>query len=70
MKSLKKLLTNKRGQSITEYALILGLVVLGLFAAVSLSGLSGALSTLFTSIGTAVSTCCAPAAPPAPPAAP
>lgn len=65
MKFFKRLLTDKRGQGITEYALILGLVVLGVWAAVVLTGLGPAISGIFADVTAAVGGCCTP--PVAPP---
>jgi Flp pilus assembly pilin Flp len=57
MKFLKELLTDKRGQGMTEYALILGLVVLGIWIAVSATGLSDAITGLFGNVATQVNSC-------------
>jgi len=50
-------LMKEEGQGITEYALILGLVVLGLWVAVSASGLGASITNLFTRVKTTVGLC-------------
>ena len=50
-------LMKEEGQGITEYALILGLVVLGLWVAVSASGLGNSITDLFNRVKTTVGLC-------------
>lgn len=57
MSLFKNLIAEESGQGITEYALILGLLVLGLWVAVSLSGLPGKITDLFTRVGATVDLC-------------
>ena len=54
---LKRLMVEENGQGITEYALILGLVVLALFIAVTQSNIGGQVNALFGRVGTLVADC-------------
>ena len=58
MKSLlKRLVVEEEGQGITEYALILGLVVLGIWVAVTQANIGGQITGLFTRVGALVGSC-------------
>lgn len=57
MSLLKQLVIDESGQGITEYALILGLLVLGIWVAVSLSDLPGKITGLFKLVGETVGGC-------------
>ena len=50
MELLKRFVVEEEGQGLTEYALILGLVVLGIWVAVSATGLSSGITGLFTNV--------------------
>lgn len=54
---LKRLVVEEKGQGITEYALILGLVVLGIWIAVTAGNIGGKVNALFGRVGTVVSGC-------------
>jgi Flp pilus assembly pilin Flp len=54
---LKRLMVEENGQGITEYALILGLVVLALFIAVTQSNIGGQVNALFARVGAEVAGC-------------
>ena len=54
---LKRLMVEENGQGITEYALILGLVVLALWIAVTQSNIGGQVNALFGRVGTEVAGC-------------
>jgi Flp pilus assembly pilin Flp len=54
---LKRLMVEEEGQGITEYALILGLVVLALWIAVTQSNIGGQVNALFSRVGNLVSDC-------------
>lgn len=54
---LKRLMTEEEGQGMTEYALIVGLVVLGIWVAVSATGLGAAITGLFGRVITTVGAC-------------
>ena len=54
---LKRLMVEENGQGITEYALILGLVVLALWIAVTQSNIGGQVNALFGRVGTLVADC-------------
>ena len=47
---LKRLANKEDGQGLTEYALILGLVVLGLWIFINASGLGSAIPQIFTGV--------------------
>jgi len=53
----RRLVVEEEGQGITEYALILGLVVLGIWVAVNGSGLGGEITGLFDKVKAVVSGC-------------
>ena len=57
MEFLNQLVREEEGQGITEYALILGLVVLGVWIAVNNSGLGTAITSLFGRITGVVNGC-------------
>jgi Flp pilus assembly pilin Flp len=57
MELFTQLVKDENGQGITEYALILGLVVLGIWAAVSASGMGASITSLFGRIKTNVAGC-------------
>ena len=54
---LKRLMVEENGQGITEYALILGLVVLALWIAVTQSNIGGQVNALFGRVGNLVADC-------------
>ena len=54
MELLKRLIVEEKGQGLTEYALILGLVVLGIWAAVSAGGTGESITEIFNQVATAV----------------
>lgn len=54
---LYQLLTEDDGQGITEYALILGLVVFGLWVLISTSGIGTSISTLFGNVKSEIDKC-------------
>ena len=45
------------GQGITEYALILGLVVFGIWLAITQTGIGNSISNLFTQVQSQVDSC-------------
>ena len=57
MELFQQLVREEDGQGITEYALILGLVVLGVWIAVNNSGLGTAITSLFGRITGVVNSC-------------
>ena len=57
MELIKRLAKEEKGQGITEYALILGLVVLGIWAAVSASGMGAEITNLFGRIKAVAAAC-------------
>jgi Flp pilus assembly pilin Flp len=57
MELLKRFLVEEKAQGMTEYALILGLIVLGVWVAVSVGGLGPAITAIFTAVTTAVESC-------------
>ena len=50
MELLKRLVVEEDGQGITEYALILGLVILGIWLAVKQSGIGASITAIFTAV--------------------
>ena len=54
MELLKRLMTEEEGQGIVEYALIVGLVVFGIWLLVQQSGIGGKVSNIFTNVGSAL----------------
>jgi len=54
---LKRLVVEEDRQGITEYALILGLVILGVWVTVKVSGLGTAITGVFNAVKTEVSNC-------------
>ncbi len=57
MELIKRLATEEEGQGMSEYALILGLVVLGIWVAVKSSGLGAAITTVFGNVKAVLSGC-------------
>ena len=57
MELFKRLVVEEDGQGITEYALILGLVILGIWFTVKASGIGNAVTTLFGNVKTEVTAC-------------
>ncbi len=61
MKDLfKRLLVEEEGQGITEYALILGLIVFGIWVTIQSSGIGDSIKTLFTNVKSQVDKCNGP----------
>ncbi|HEY3302391.1 MAG TPA: Flp family type IVb pilin [Candidatus Binatia bacterium] len=58
MELLKRFFVEEKAQGMTEYALILGLIVLGVWVAVSGLGLGDAITGIFTNVTTTVTGCC------------
>ena len=54
---LKRLLIEENGQGLTEYALILGLVVLGVWVAVTQTNIGASITGIFTNVNTIVAGC-------------
>ena len=54
---LKRLVVEEKGQGITEYALILGLVVLAIWIAVSATDIGTDITNLFNRVGDQVASC-------------
>lgn len=54
---LKRLMVEEQGQGITEYALILGLVVLGIWIAVTQTNIGQSITGVFSNVNTVVSGC-------------
>ena len=50
MQLLKRLVVEEDGQGITEYALMLGLVILGIWIAVKQSGIGNSITAIFTAV--------------------
>ncbi len=50
MELLKRLMLDEDGQGVVEYTLMIGLVVLGIWVAVSILDIPGAVSALWTSV--------------------
>ena len=57
MELLKRLIVEEEGQGLTEYALILGLVVLGIWVAVSQTDIGSNITNLFTNVSSEVADC-------------
>lgn len=57
---LKRLLLEEEGQGITEYALILGLIVFGVWVTISASGIGDSIKTLFTNVKDEIVKCSTP----------
>ena len=58
MKNLvKRFIREEKGQGMAEYALVLGLVVLGIWVAVATGGIGEAISGLFSNVSTEVKGC-------------
>lgn len=54
---LSRLMVEEKGQGITEYALILGLVVFGIWLVVQQSGIGNAISNVFNGVKSVVENC-------------
>jgi pilus assembly protein Flp/PilA len=54
---LKRLVVEEKGQGLTEYALILGLVVLGIWVAVTQTNIGTSIKGIFTNVNTIVAGC-------------
>jgi Flp pilus assembly pilin Flp len=50
-------MVEEKGQGITEYALILGLVVFGIWILVSQSGIAEAINNLFNNVASEIENC-------------
>ena len=50
MELLKRLMVNEDGQGVVDYTLMIGLVVLGIWVAVSILDIPGAVSALWTQV--------------------
>ena len=57
MKLLQRLVVEEKGQGITEYALILGLVVFGIWLLVTQSGIGAAINNLFGNVKDEIVNC-------------
>jgi len=57
MELLKRFFVEEKAQGMTEYALILGLIVLGVWVAISATGLGDAITGMFGSVATTVNNC-------------
>jgi Flp pilus assembly pilin Flp len=57
MEILKRLVMEEDGQGITEYALIVGFVVFGIWLAITSTNIGGKVSNLFTQVGSKVDQC-------------
>lgn len=56
MCSIRTVLKDKKGVAALEYSILAGLIVLGVVAAINTTGLTTNINTLFTNVGTAIST--------------
>jgi Flp pilus assembly pilin Flp len=54
---LTRLMVEENGQGLTEYALILGLVVLGIWVAVTQTNIGASITGIFTNVNTIVAGC-------------
>jgi len=52
MRFIRSLLRDKRGVSALEYAILAGLIVVGMATAVNSAGVKAKLTTVFTNVGT------------------
>ena len=57
MKLLRRLVVEEKGQGITEYALILGLVVFGIWLAITQTQIGQSISNLFTQVKGEIDAC-------------
>ncbi len=57
---LKRLFVEEEGQGITEYALILGLIVFGVWVTISASGLGDSIKALFENVKSEIEKCSTP----------
>lgn len=57
MEFLKKLFVEEKAQGMTEYALILGLIVLGVWVAVAATGLGTEITALFARVTSSLTGC-------------
>ena len=53
---LKRLWVEEEGQGVVEYSLMIGLVVVGIYAAVSLLGIPASVTSLWTAVNTQLTT--------------
>ena len=58
MTLITRLVKEENGQGLTEYALILGLVVLGFWIAIKATNLGPSIAGIFTNVKTVVDACC------------
>ena len=54
---IQRFVREEKGQGMAEYALILGLVVLGIWVAVANGGIGTAIDTLFGNVATEIEAC-------------
>ena len=54
---LKRLLAEEEGQGITEYALILGLIVFGVWVTIVQTNIGETIGQLFTNVNTEIKNC-------------
>lgn len=54
---VKRLLVEEEGQGITEYALILGLIVFGIWVTIQSSGIGESISALFKNVKSEIDKC-------------
>ena len=57
MNLIKRFVREEKGQGMAEYALILGLVVLGIWVVVANGGIGDSISGLFSNVGTEIEGC-------------
>lgn len=57
MEFIKRLVREESGQGITEYALMLGFVVFGIWLLIQASGIADAVNGIFTGVTTTVTAC-------------
>ena len=57
MNFIKRFVREEKGQGMAEYALILGLVVLGIWVTVSATNVGSSITGLFTRVGAEVAGC-------------
>jgi Flp pilus assembly pilin Flp len=54
MRLFKRLIAEEEGQDVVEYSLMIGLIVLGLWAAVTILDIPGTITTIWTNVDTAL----------------
>jgi Flp pilus assembly pilin Flp len=54
---LNRLMIEENGQGLTEYALMLGFVVLGIWAAIPQTNIGASITGIFTNVNTIVAGC-------------